>query len=108
MPNKSYQIGYRFQLRVKKRLQKEGWFVLTQPKSAFPDMICWKPVTMKILGDHNTYKYYKVIGVECKVNKYLSRAEKAEATRLLKENYVSRMYVYHRKNRTMLFYEFKP
>ena len=77
--NRSYRIGYAFQNRVKKYLVKKGWNIITQPKSAFPDHLCWKLKSLM-------HKSYEVIFVECKVNKYLSRDEKEKATLLLKEN----------------------
>jgi len=99
MVNRSYRIGYNFQRRVKKQLEKEGWFVLTQPKSAFPDMICWRKYPRK--------EYYDVVGVECKVKKYLDRSEKARANELLKKGYVRELKVAYRVGRKLLFYNFK-
>ena len=68
MPNKSYLIGYRFENRVKKHLEKEGFVVFRQGKSAFPDLIC--------LSEDGTML------VECKVGKYLSKKEKERAKEL--------------------------
>ena len=99
MASRSYRIGYNFQRRVKKDLEKQGWFVLTQPKSAFPDMICWKPITQNL---------YSLMGVECKVNKYLSRAEKEEANKLLSSGYMSQMLVAYRDGNKLIYYKFEP
>lgn len=70
MVNKSYAKGYRFEKRVQKHIQAGGWLVFRQGKSAFPDLICIKDGVL--------------VFVECKMNKYLSKNEKAEATKLSK------------------------
>ena len=40
MVNKSYLKGYRFEKRVQKFLEGEGWWVKRSGKSSFPDLIC--------------------------------------------------------------------
>jgi Holliday junction resolvase len=72
MPNKSYQKGYRFQLRVKKYLEEKGYFVMLSPKSKFPDGIA---------GDNAGWFLF-----ECKWNKYLTKEEKEKARALLKKH----------------------
>ena len=42
MPNRNYLIGYRFEIRCRKKLESLGWWVARQGKSAFPDLICLK------------------------------------------------------------------
>ena len=77
--NKSYQIGYRFQLRVKKYMEKLGWSVIVRPKSRFPDLHCYKkdPVLDSAL--------FKIIEVECKMNKYLTKDEKRKGEEIKKQ-----------------------
>ena len=38
----SYTKGYRFEKRVQKYFEKEGWVVFRQGKSSFPDLIAIK------------------------------------------------------------------
>lgn len=62
-----YRRGCHFQSRVKKALEADGWNVMVRPKSAFPDILCWRRVQ-----DGG----FTVWMVECKVGKYLSKQEK--------------------------------
>ncbi len=89
MPNKSYQKGYRFEVRIKKHLESQGWIVFRSAKSRFPDLVCVK---------HGKIKF-----CECKWNKYLSREEKAKATRLIEH---APFFVYWNNNRKIDMYEF--
>ena len=57
-----YRRGYTFERRVRAHLEKDGWFVVRQGKSAFPDLICLKKG--------------KVMLVECKVDGYLRPEER--------------------------------
>ncbi len=102
MVNKSYAIGYRFEQRVKKHMEKFGWNVIRRGKSAFPDLLCWKPIQSQSFG-----LYYDVHMIECKCNKYLSKEEKAKVKQLLEEDKCQRFVVAYRKNRKLLFYEVK-
>lgn len=92
--NKSYVIGYRFQLRVKRWLEKRGWWVRMSPKSSFPDGIAVK----KAKNNH------KVLLFECKVNKYLSKKEKEKAQEL-KDKLKVRFCVFYREGREIKCYE---
>ena len=71
MPNKNYKKGYRFQQRVKRYLEKKGWFIMLAPKSKFPDGIA--------AGRFDWYLF------ECKWNKYLTKGEKEKAAKLKKD-----------------------
>ena len=107
--NKSYRIGYQFQNRVKKYLNTKGWHVITQPKSAFPDHLCWKwDGALLETTIHNPRYSYEIIFVECKVAKYLSKEEKERAVKILNEKQCSNFYVAYRKkySRKIYFYEF--
>ena len=70
MVNKSYSKGYNFERRVKQFLESEGYFVMRNPKSRFPDGLAVKK--------DDIFLY------ECKVNKYLSKEEKKKANELKK------------------------
>lgn len=76
MVNKSYAKGYRFEKKVQKHFESDGWYVIRQGKSAFPDLVC-------IMGVEQHW-VCNVMFVECKMNKYLSKKEK-EAFKKLKE-----------------------
>lgn len=73
MPNKSYQKGYRFQLRVKKHLEKAGFYVQINPKSRFPDGIAVSFV--KSIQEHSIFLF------ECKDtgSSYISKDEQKRA-----------------------------
>ena len=101
----SYQIGYRFQRRVRKVLEENGWNCITQPKSAFPDIIAWKWRDVSTEPKHLFESLYLVYLIECKVNKYLSKEEKAKAKDLLKKRICSKFLVAYRKKRKIKIYE---
>lgn len=62
-----YQRGYHFERRVKKHYEDQGFYVIRQGKSAFPDLI--------VMEKESTFGHRKVIMVECKIGKYLSADE---------------------------------
>lgn len=70
MVNRSYRKGYNFERRVKQFLEREGYLVMRNAKSRFPDGLAVRK------GDIFLY--------ECKVNKYLSKEEKKKAKELKK------------------------
>lgn len=86
---KSYQKGYRFERKVKKFLEEKGYFVIRQGKSSFPDLIA--------------IKNKKVIFVECKINKYLSKKEKIKAEEI-KEKTKYPFIVFYESNRKIKCY----
>jgi len=59
--NSNYNKGRKFEYRVKRKLEGMGYFVIRQPKSAFPDLIA--------------IKRNEVLAVECKYNNRLSSYE---------------------------------
>jgi len=90
MANRSYRIGYNFELRVKRHLEKKGWLVFRQGKSKFPDLIC-----IRVYAEtFNTTKitHPQVMLVECKVNKYLSKKESEEFKKLKEIGLKCRVY----------------
>jgi len=95
----SYQIGYRFQLRVKKYMEKLGWSVVVRPGSKFPDLHCWKkdPILDSPL--------FKIIEVECKMNKYLSKEEKKKAEAIKKQGIPFYVAWKDRKSRKIILEE---
>nr|MDO8098513.1 hypothetical protein [Candidatus Njordarchaeota archaeon] len=53
-----YKRGYAFERRVRSHLEEDGWYVVRQGKSAFPDLICLKKGA--------------ILFIECKVDGYLN------------------------------------
>lgn len=96
--NRSYRIGYSFQRRVKKYLEKLNWNCIIHPRSAFPDIVAWKRK-----GFTNSYS---LIMIECKVNKYLTKEEKEKAFDLLSNGKCGKFYVAYRTRKKLKFYEF--
>jgi len=78
--NRSYRKGYYFEARVRKKLEEDGWFCIRQGKSKFPDFLCVR--AMKIFK--NIYEN-RILFVECKWNKYLSKKEKKMTQELLEK-----------------------
>ena len=64
--------GSRFEHEVKKALEKQGYFVIRQSCSRFPDLIAIGPETKKA--------YF----IECKCNKYITKGEKEELINMRK------------------------
>jgi Holliday junction resolvase len=67
-----YRKGYRFETRVRKYLESQGFLVIRQHGSAFPDLLAYPDPN----GDLHLYDTLGICFVECKVRKYLSREEK--------------------------------
>lgn len=77
---------------------KPGHFRLMQ--TGFPDFMVWK----KVIGD----KYYKVNGVECKMDGILSKEEKTKCYWLLKNKVFQDIFIAHKtkvKNRIHIIYD---
>jgi len=119
MASRSYRIGYNFQRRVTKHLVSKGFNCITQPKSAFPDIIAWKPFVdgngnalainvQETLSDKTNNKVlfpFYISFIECKVNKYLSKKEKEAAKLILKEGRCNSFLVAYRDVKKLLFQE---
>ena len=67
---------------MKKDLEKNGWYVVRQGKSAFPDLICIKKPDES--WESIPREFAEVKFVECKMNKYLSKEEKEKIEELKK------------------------
>ena len=89
MPNKSYRRGYNFERRVLKFLESNGYFVVRQAKSSFPDLIA-----INYLGTP--------IFIECKVNGKLSYKEQKRAEEIVKK-YKVPFFIAHRYKRRIVF-----
>jgi Holliday junction resolvase len=63
-----YQRGIRFEYKTRNCLRKEGWYVIRQPRSMFPDLIAFRNGT--------------IIVVECKLRGYISIKERRQMCRL--------------------------
>ena len=66
MASKSYKKGYRFEREVAEWFEKQGFFVIRQGKSRFPDLIAIPPKDAGL---------FTVRFIECKYNKRPSREE---------------------------------
>jgi len=66
MASKSYRKGYRFEREVAEWFEKQGFFVIRQGKSRFPDLIAIPPIT----------SYWTLPRlIECKYNKLPTKQE---------------------------------
>ena len=90
MANKSYIKGYNFERRVRQFLEREGYFVMRNPKSRFPDGLA--------VNRKDIFLY------ECKVNKYLSKEEKKKAEELKRLTGL-KFVVFYREGRKIKKYE---
>jgi Holliday junction resolvase len=68
MPSTAYHRGLRFEYRVQRWLRRKGWFVVRQPRSAFPDLVALDKG--------------RVMLIECKMGGSLSRKERREIVKL--------------------------
>ena len=119
MSSRSYRIGYNFQRRVVKHLKEKGFNCIVQPKSAFPDIVAWKPfedgkggsLALNVQAVIEGKAIFKVLFpffvalVECKVNKYLSKKEKDAAIQILKEGRCNTFLIAYREKRKLKFQE---
>src|SRR3990167_9284925 len=122
MGKRSRAAGARFELKVRKELEKKGWITDKWTKNidlkkkelipakrkfnplnrimsigtGFPDFIAFKPIVGKKEDD---YQVYKVIGVEAKSNGFLDKEEK-EKCRFLLENNIFKHVLIARKGKT--------
>jgi len=97
MPNKSYQIGYRFEYRCKKELESQGYIVIRSGKSRFPDFVALRNVSIVLP---------KIFFGECKVNKYISKEEKNKAD-MIKLQTGLPFYVFYKENHKIRWYEYE-
>lgn len=100
MVNPSYQKGYRFERRIIKHLESEGYFVVRSGKSKFPDIVALK-------FDYRKPGNIDVVIGECKVNKYLSKGERTMAILIKKITGVP-LTVYWRDGRKIARYVYPP
>jgi Holliday junction resolvase len=63
-----YQRGRRFEYKTQNYLRKEGWYVIRQSRSKFPDLIAFRDGTILL--------------VECKVHGYIGPAERRKIRKL--------------------------
>jgi len=73
MPNRSYVKGRNFEYRVRDHLRKDGYVVLRQAKSTFPDLYAIKL---------NSERQHDIRIVECRVDGYLSPSERRDLLQL--------------------------
>ncbi len=89
-----YARGRRFEYRTRDYLRKLGWFVVRQPRSAFPDLIA--------LRDGS------IILVECKVDGYLPSTERRHIVRLARRQVGGKAVLAFRRGRDLLLRELSP
>jgi Holliday junction resolvase len=71
MSSSPYLKGVRFEYRVQRWLRHRGWFVVRQPRSAFPDLVALRKG--------------KLVLVECRVGGSLSRKERRHLVSLARK-----------------------
>lgn len=113
---KNRSSGARFELKVRKNLEKKGWIVdkwtnnfdLVENKiipakrkfnpfkkviglsSGFPDFIVYRPIVDSRVPD---FRSYKLIAVESKSNGFLDKIERAKCTAFLENGVFSKILV---------------
>jgi Holliday junction resolvase len=87
----AYTRGRAFEYRVRKQLVAEGWWVVRQARSSFPDLVAIK----------NDGSGPRVILVECKVDGRLSPEERDEAARIMVATGAPLIVAYRRWRRVM-------
>ena len=66
--------------------------------TGFPDFICWKtPIEIETRAGIETHPSYDIIGVECKVNGYLDKIERAKCEWLLKHTIFNKILIAKKK-----------
>jgi len=83
----SYRKGRRFEYRVRDSLEREGFFVARQTRSAFPDLIA--------------IKKGKALLIECKVDKRHFTKREREELRALAERLGVEARLYWREGRKL-------
>lgn len=81
----NYAKGRRFEYEVRSKLEKHGWFVVRQAKSAFPDLIA--------VFKGNVY------AIECKYNSALSRREREKLLELHRRHGMLPVLAWRQKGR---------
>lgn len=87
---------------------KQGRYRLTS--TGFPDFSCFRNMCTEAQNINHEYILgYEIIGVECKINGYLSKEEKEKCKWLLENNIFSKILVASRgdKRGTIKYEEFK-
>ena len=73
--------GARWERKVRKMLEQEGWFVVRQAASAFPDLVAISPQK-------------DIYFIECKNHNYLSSKEKEALLELAQKYHAKPIYAY--------------
>lgn len=125
MGKKGRAAGKRFELSVRKDLEKAGWFVVKwanqvdlENKKLVPAKSKWNPFLKRAISegsgfpDFMAYKLsgiglYEVIGVESKMSKYLDAEEKKKAKWLIENNVFNQILVGYKdeKKRGVIKYD---
>ena len=86
-----YRRGRMFEYRTRDYLRGFGWFVIRQPRSAFPDLVALKNGTILL--------------IECKLHGYLPSAERRHIVRLARNHIQGRPLLAFRKEGRLLLCE---
>ncbi len=86
-----YSRGTRFEYRTREYLRGFGWFVIRQPRSAFPDLVALKNGV--------------ILFVECKLHGYMPSAERRHIVRLARNHIKAKALLALKKEGRLLLYE---
>jgi len=89
-----YARGRRFEYRTRDYLRKLGWFVVRQPRSAFPDLVAIRDGS--------------IILVECKVDGYMPSTERRYMVRLARRKVGGKAVLAFRRGRVLLLRQLSP
>ena len=94
MPNLRYRQGANFERTVKKKLEKENWYVLRSAGShSIVDLVCFRGGVVRL--------------VQCKIDGYLSPNEREQLLELAAQNGFS-AYLVKREGKEIIFVELTP
>lgn len=93
-----YRIGYAFEYRIRKFLEKNNYFIIRSGKSRFPDGVA-------LSVDSFVADLPAKFLFECKKNKYLSKEEKEEAKQIIQKTGM-KFFVFWNNKRKIDWYSF--
>jgi Holliday junction resolvase len=90
-----YRRGRRFEYRTRDYLRKQGWYVVRQPRSMFPDLLAFREGAILL--------------VECKLRGYMPPAERRSIVRLARNHIQgSKPILAFRKDGRLLLFQVSP
>jgi Holliday junction resolvase len=94
MSSSPYLKGIRFEYRVQRWFRRHGWFVVREPRSAFPDLIALRKG--------------KLVLVECRVGGSLSRKERRKLVSLARQELGGEALLAHRDGTNLVLKRVSP